>query len=220
MQPLTPIHCVAFDAVGTLIHAAPAVSEVYACVAQQFGITVSISEVRQRFRSAMGQRAGTLQTSESLEYAFWRDVVQEVIGDRSLAQDCFQILYDHFAQPKAWRVDDQASWVLDELLQRGVRLAVASNFDGRLHKVLDGLFPSGTFAVRVISSEVGWKKPSPHFYEHLLAELELPAESVCMVGDDSENDVRAARRHGLAAMLVNADHPESRSLNEVLKLVQ
>ena len=45
-------------------------------------------------------------------------------------------------------------------------------------------------------------KPARAFYDAALAELDLPAGSVAMVGDDIEADVQGAKEAGLAAVLV------------------
>jgi HAD superfamily hydrolase (TIGR01458 family) len=45
-------------------------------------------------------------------------------------------------------------------------------------------------------------KPAQAFYDAALASLELPAESVAVVGDDVEADVKGAKDAGLAGILV------------------
>ena len=42
----------------------------------------------------------------------------------------------------------------------------------------------------VISSEVGYRKPHPHFFHAVCERLGLPAHQVLCVGDDIENGVR------------------------------
>ncbi len=55
----------------------------------------------------------------------------------------------------------------------------------------------------VISSEVGYRKPHPLFFEAVCNHLGLPAHQVLCVGDDSENDVRGAIRAGLSGILID-----------------
>ena len=45
-------------------------------------------------------------------------------------------------------------------------------------------------------------KPSSSFFELALAELELPAENVIMVGDDIDSDVGGAQQQGIRGILV------------------
>jgi putative hydrolase of the HAD superfamily len=54
----------------------------------------------------------------------------------------------------------------------------------------------------VISSEIGWRKPSPTFYEHLVEVVGLPAQSILLVGDDPINDLEAPKMAGMQGMLV------------------
>ena len=55
----------------------------------------------------------------------------------------------------------------------------------------------------VISSEVGFRKPHPSFFQAACAQLGLPPDKVLCVGDDPENDVRGAIRAGLSALLLD-----------------
>ena len=50
---------------------------------------------------------------------------------------------------------------------------------------------------------IGYRKPSPEFFDFILKDLGLPAERVIMVGDDLEADVLGARRAGLRAVWFN-----------------
>ena len=56
------------------------------------------------------------------------------------------------------------------------------------------------YASRKTATVVG--KPSSSFFQLALAELELPAENVVMVGDDIESDVGGAKKAGLRGILV------------------
>jgi HAD superfamily hydrolase (TIGR01458 family) len=51
-------------------------------------------------------------------------------------------------------------------------------------------------------SAIGVGKPEHAFFELALGNLGLPAESVAMVGDDPELDIRGARAAGLRSILV------------------
>jgi putative hydrolase of the HAD superfamily len=89
---------------------------------------------------------------------------------------------------------------LDALRARGLSVALASNFDARLHAVCAGHPALASVEVRVISSEVGWKKPSPQFFRALVERCAVRPEQILMIGDDRENDVDAARAAGLKAV--------------------
>jgi putative hydrolase of the HAD superfamily len=226
MRRAGPITAVFFDAGGTLIHAHPAPGVVYAEVGHRFGSRVEPAAASQRFRSASSRRAGAvaLTTSEATEDAFWRSVVAEVLDDVSDFEACYGTLWAHFASADAWQVDPTAGFVLDGLAERGLHVGVCSNFDSRLRTILSG--KPGLAAVRsiVVSSEVGWRKPAPAFFEAVVQVAGVSPDQVLVVGDDRTHDYDGARAAGLAAVLLDpggrADVAERiDSLRELLDVV-
>lgn len=204
--------CIAFDAVGTLIHPTPPPGEVYFTVGRRFGSRLSSNDIARRFKQAFGdsERAdfagGTglrLATSEAIEKNRWRQIVAAVLDDVSDKAGCFAELFAHFANPKSWSCFEDVPAVLAELKAAGYRMAIASNFDSRLHAVSDGFAALKSINLRVISSEIGCRKPGRQFFERLVARAGCPAEEVLMVGDDPINDLEGARQAGLGAVLVN-----------------
>ena len=142
-------------------------------------------------------------TSEADEEAFWREIVNGVLPDVSDPELCFRELFDHFARITAWACFDDVAPTLEGLRSRGFRLAVASNFDRRLHPLCDGLGagqPLRLFERRVISSEVGFRKPAAEFYQAVLKVTEAGPDELLVVGDDEQNDVLGARVAGLRAI--------------------
>ena len=207
------IRCVAFDAVGTLIHPVPSASQVYWETGRRFGSQQSIDQVRSAFhatfeRLATGSR-GDYSTSESEEYERWRQIVGEVLFDVSDKATCFRSLHAHFANPTAWQVFPDVEETLRQLVDLEIEILVASNFDGRLDAICEGIPVLRLFKKRVISASVGWHKPSPHFYSRLIEMAGCGASEILMVGDDFENDVVAARSCGVIAAWIQRDVPES-----------
>lgn len=210
---LMSIRCVAFDAVGTLIYPEPSVSKVYWQTGQQYGSHLTLDEVRAGFTKSFESLArgvrGDYSTSEIEEKARWRQIVGEVLPDVHDLDRCFESLHTHFGQPSAWRAFPDVAETLSNLEQQGIQVLVASNFDERLHPICDQLPELRTLRRRVISASIGWHKPSPNFYAHLIELAGCPADQILMVGDDLENDVQAARASGLQAVLINRDGPSN-----------
>jgi len=50
---------------------------------------------------------------------------------------------------------------------------------------------------------VGYRKPSPKFFQHILSDLRLNPDQVLMVGDSFEIDVLGANRSGIDAIWFN-----------------
>jgi putative hydrolase of the HAD superfamily len=204
--------CIAFDAVGTVLQPMPPAGEVYYQVARRFGSRLGQDEIGRRFsrafreteRGDMAVAAGIrLVTSEAGEKERWRQIVAAVIDDIPDSGECFAELFAHFARPESWKCFDDVPAVLAELKGAGYRLAIASNFDRRLHLVCDGFAALRGIDVRIISSEVGCRKPGRGFFEALVARAGCRPDEVLMVGDDAGNDIAGARDAGLGAVLIN-----------------
>ncbi len=144
-----------------------------------------------------------LVTSEAREKERWAQIVATVIDDIPDTAACFAELFAHFACPDAWRCFDEVPAVLAGLKEAGYRLAIASNFDGRLHAVCDGIAALRRIDARIISSEVGIRKPHPGFFASLVRNAGCRPDEVLMVGDDHSNDIEGARSAGLAAVFLN-----------------
>ena len=67
-----------------------------------------------------------------------------------------------------------------------VDLVVLSNWDARLHNVLDGLGLGEYFSQRFISAELGWEKPDPAIYRHVAEILRIAPGQLLSVGDDPQ----------------------------------
>ncbi len=195
-----------FDAVGTLIHPEPSAVAVYTAVGQQFGSRLDATAIQVRFRRAFRRqedydRAHGNRTDNDREVARWRTIVAEVLDDVTDAEACFQELFNHFARPNAWRVTADAGPILRELIDHGYRLGLASNFDRRLHAVADALPELHALHYRVVSAEVGWRKPAAPFFQKLGEAAEVQLDQILVVGDDFTNDYEGATAAGLTAVL-------------------
>ena len=205
--------CIAFDAVGTLITPMPSVADIYWQVGNRYASRYSIAELRERLRHAFSQPShdDELHTNEDREYAYWQRVMREVLDDVESPTDCYRELYDIFADARFWRVYDDVASTLVELNERGIKLAVASNFDHRLLTLCDQIPELQPISVRVVSSIVGWKKPSPEFYVALASACDSAPSEILMIGDTWETDVVAARKAGLQAKLIDREATETTS---------
>lgn len=204
------IRAFVFDAVGTLLHPEPGVVDVYTAAGRRHGSALDAAEVRSRFKRAFARqetidRERMWATDESREYQRWRDIVAEVFGNH----DPFDDLYSHFAKPDAWRAD---AAILLALRERGYRVALASNFDARLHAIAAKLLPALEHVI--VSSEVGARKPSRMFFSAIEHRLGLPAHDIAFVGDDPINDGQGASDAGMRSLLLGRD---VRSVQDLLQ---
>jgi putative hydrolase of the HAD superfamily len=213
MNPMIPtsIRAVVFDAVGTLIHPAIPAPRMYAEVAARRGIILSEDEIRSRFLAAfraeeLRDRANDWLTSEEREAERWRAIVSATLGNG----DCFDELFEHYAKPEAWAVDADAAETFAGLRERGLILGLASNYDSRLDKVVEGHAELRSLRPHiVVSSQVGHRKPGRSFFAAVMDTVGLPAEAIAFVGDDVANDYEGAAAAGMAAILLD---PKDRHL--------
>jgi len=203
------IRGIVFDAVGTLIKPVPSVAEAYTAAARRQGVLLDLEEVRARFQEhfqngEVHAGKGVHSTDEGTERRRWRKIVAGVLPEISDRDRAFDELWDHFGRPESWRCFPDVSPALDAFARMGLSVCVGSNFDGRLRGVVQGLPELGSrIDSLVISSEVGYRKPHPLFFEAACANLGLPGSRVLCVGDDLENDVRGAIRAGLSGLLLD-----------------
>lgn len=184
---------VLFDAVGTLIFPSPSVAEAYQQVAQSLGLSLSQAEVSRRFKIAYAQSAYPSHVDGSLpsDRVRWQQVVSQVFEELTAEQKrlAFEKLWHHFARPSAWQLFDDAAAALNELQQQGQSLSIASNFDERLHLIVAG-HPLLSHVTNVfVSSDLGFAKPHPNFFQLVSQQLGAHPSELLLVGDDRDADV-------------------------------
>lgn len=217
---------VAFDAVGTLLVPEPSVPVVYHAAGQRHGSRLDLAAVAEGFGRVYRQRTNPelldrLQTSEDNERIWWQRVVREVFPDVADPVALHADLHDHFARPDAWRLCEDGAAAIESLLERGIQVALASNFDARLHAIGAGHPGLKSIEVRVVSSEIGWRKPAREFYAALALACRARPDQILMVGDDRDCDFHGAREAGFSALLIDrrATSPSEDCLTSLTELV-
>jgi len=213
------LRAVTLDAAGTLFTVAEPVGETYARIAGRHGLGVGAARAEEGFRRAFATAPplafpGASPTRlDAHERAWWYAIVRQALAATAGPEldACFAELYAHYASAAAWRVLPEAPGVLADLRARGLRLAVVSNFDGRLGRVLDGLELRPLVDAVIVSSRAGSAKPDPAIFHAALAALDVRAGEALHVGDGPVEDALGALGAGLRAALVGG-RPPSRPL--------
>lgn len=216
---------IALDGVGTLIEPAPPAPVVYAEVARAHGSRRTVDEIAQRFRTVWHRceqtevppasewgHADRLRTSEAHERQRWRRIVAQVIDDIDDPEAAFDELFAHFANPGSWRCFADVGPALQRLRDAGYRLAVASNFDDRLLHIVAAMPELNAIERTVVSSRVGYRKPSALFFRALLEATGCEADEILVVGDDQRNDIDGATRAGIGAVWLRRGRPPQSDL--------
>jgi putative hydrolase of the HAD superfamily len=215
-----------FDAVGTLFYLTKTVGDHYAYVGREVGLDLDPQALEHAFHTAwkeMPQRAAIDGPRENDDKGWWRELVDLVLHEvtPSLSEpdrdNFFEIAYEHFAETGVWELYPDVREVLEKLQPR-FRLAVISNFDGRLRFIFQHLGISKFFSDIFISSETGADKPDPEIFRRAAKLMNLKPNEILHVGDDPERDWNAANTAGLSVFQLNRPQTSLLDLVASLKL--
>lgn len=204
--PPPGVRHVVFDVVGTLVEPWPTVPVAYQRAARRQGLECSAEDLRGRFAEAWRRQeaidANSLTpfaTSRAREVERWRGIVHDVFAadaPEGVREMVFCDLWEHFADPGAWRALDAGTRLVEAALDAGCGVALASNFDERLLAIAGRVDPLCRAAHVFASSELGWRKPAAEFFRTVERRLGAVAGELLLVGDDPRLDVAAARAVG------------------------
>jgi putative hydrolase of the HAD superfamily len=227
-----------FDAGLTLIHPTRSVESIYAAFGARQGrpvepflpqIQVTFRELFEAERQAMADGHDGYVASDAADHAVWRRicfaVAERIPGLTDDPQAWFEALYDHFGRAETWQLYPDAVPTLAALADRGVQLAVVSNWDSRLLGILQALEVTPLVHTVAVSAVEGVRKPGPRIFEQTLDRLGVAPEDAIMVGDSLVDDVGGARAAGVTGVLIQRDRapapapdgvPAIHSLSELL----
>lgn len=86
------------------------------------------------------------------------------------------------------------------LRENGVTVALLSNVEGGIAKMVKGFGFYEPFDPCLLSCEIGCEKPDPKAFEALVSQLEVPAKEIFFVDDRLEN-IEGAKKAGIDAVL-------------------
>ena len=235
-----PFEAVVFDAVGTIIFADPSPVEVYYRVGKSYGWQGALDQVRERlplavqaqFRSQSNSDllpvCDVAQSSElpsflnqDLEHRLrWRSVVAAVFCELEpdAVQRVFLQLWQYFSKPSSWRAFDDIESAWQWCRARDCTIIIASNFDSRLHNVIEGHRILSLAAHVVTSAQIGFAKPEKGFYEAVAQAANIPANRILMVGDDLQADFHGALAAGSASVWLNRSESHISQRREISNL--
>ena len=211
---MPPVEAVTFDAAGTLFELAEPVGQTYARYGRAHGWSLSAEELEQGFRDAWraAPRFGTIQdgtrseTGNEREKAWWRNLVaatfskardsQHLPQPRIVSGPLFNDLFDHYAHGNAWQLFPETIRTLTRLREKGLPVAVISNFDSRFRQIAEDLGFLSNFAVIQLSGEFGNAKPDLSIFAATADQLSLEPERILHIGDDPGADWQGGREAG------------------------
>ena len=204
------------DAMGTLIGLRRSVGSTYAAFAAEHGVNVEAEAINavfpQLFRAAPPLAFPGLEGEALLEaeQAWWVALIDGCLKacghDDPLPEGLGPALFRHYATAEPWQVYGDVAEHLQQWRSAGLKLAVVSNFDQRLHGLLEQLELAPLIDAVVVSSAVGAAKPDPRPFERALELLELPAAAAWHIGDSPEDEA-GARAAGVHCVLIQRKQP-------------
>lgn len=220
-------HPICFDATGTLIELNESVGEVYHRIALEHGINLPAWRLEDASRRVLRQApkrgidGDTVAARRRSEVDWWTERIRETFEatDSTARFDDFPAfaaaLFDAYHGAELWRLRAGASGLLTALRDRDWPLAVISNFDHRLPKLLEELNIAGFFELIVIPSESGSIKPERAVFEAVAEALGTPIQSLFYVGDDAKETLEAITSHGIRVFDVH-EIPDLEALPDLL----
>jgi len=217
---LSKYKAVFFDVGGTLLRVEPSVGDVYATYARSFGFKGSAKELNQIFQREWTDLGGMESLGNSsgkeAERSFWKRLVYQVFehyGGLENFEDYFEIIYEAFTRKDHWHVFDDviSSGILNKLKNRGVTLGVVSNFDSRLHTILESTGLAQYFDFILASAEVGSAKPDKNIFNEAISKSGVSYSEACHIGDDLLADIQGANSVGIDAILVDRNQKHKKN---------
>jgi putative hydrolase of the HAD superfamily len=201
------VKAVFFDAGGTLLHID--YERVARVIAQVLGRTVTpeaFVEAEYAARDAVeaAMAAGMTGTDEER----WRIYFRAMLGALGLGEDEFARVSPAIAEEHRRRhlwtaTRPGTAEALAELRRRGFVVAVISNADGGVERLLEGAGLRQHLEFVVDSGLVGVEKPDPRIFRIALDRSGVAPQDACYVGDLYPVDVVGARQAGLEPVLMD-----------------
>lgn len=210
-----PTEAVCFDAVGTLFQVRSSVGQIYGEWAAKYGFHSGTklpvqNKIQKAFLEVFRDHGPMVflekqnKSIQELERQWWRNLVRKTfaqVGEFPRIEEFFEAIYEFFSTSGAWELEPGATETLFRLQKAGKQLAVISNFDSRLCKLLEELDIRQYFDVVIVSSLAQVSKPNPLIFRSALGAMGCHPERVVHVGDDLKEDFEGACSAGLRGVL-------------------
>ena len=143
-------------------------------------------------------------------YVAWQQSrIRGMLTDCGIPNDTQDVLIARVREigaHRSMRAFDDSAGVLGELRDRGVTLAICSNWDWDLEEAIEAAGLAGTVDVVVSSAWVGARKPHPRMYDAVLERAGVAPGEALFVGDTWSCDVEGPRAIGLEPVYVRRPH--------------
>jgi putative hydrolase of the HAD superfamily len=201
-----------FDVGNTLLYPYPSVSEVCRQVLAEAGherdldLIDSYLPLVDAYYEDRYRADDTFWTNEEETSSVWvgmYSLLCRKLGIDDEAVDLARRVYDEFGRSSRWRLYDDVVPAFRRLRDRGLRIGLISNWDGRLVRLMGELGVGGMLDAIVSSADVGLRKPDPRIFELACDRVGVSTADAAHVGDHQYADVLGATAAGMRAVLID-----------------
>ncbi|WP_428325702.1 HAD family hydrolase [Nitrosopumilus sp.] len=185
---MTKTKCVLFDIGGVLVdwHMSWITSE----VSKRFGIKEDL------IVDAFDKHLSKLDSGKIHESDFWYNVAVDTESD--LLKNNKESLWDTYFRKNAIPNPDVKKLSIN-LKQNGFTIGIISNIEKVTHTVVDDWDMLSHFEHKFMSYQIGFSKPDPRIYEHVIQKLPYSADELLFI-DDKPSNVESAKNCGMPSI--------------------
>jgi putative hydrolase of the HAD superfamily len=170
----------------------------------QRGVRPTEAQLYSAERAARQEMDLLISRTRKVDQQYWETYYAHLLAELGITDISLRLELVGLARTSAnWtRVHPQTKETLNDL-QRDYRLAVISNSDGRMARLLESCGLGACFEAVIDSGNIGYEKPAVEIFEAALKTLSVPAERSVYVGDIYSIDYLGARNAGMEAILMD-----------------
>lgn len=229
------IEAVFFDVGETLLTPNPSWSELAVEKLGHRGHDIAVERMREAWRHVgdhfikAAEEGFMFSVSADDSRRFWTKLYLDQLEFLGIDDEgAALVLYETFSDPHNYMLFSDALPTLEALKEAGLRLAVISNFESWLARLLDHLDVSRFFDVIAISGDLQLEKPDPRIFKWAMQEMDVDAASSLHVGDSPNFDAQPAHDLGMTGVLLDrhgrwtdleADYPIVSTLGELISII-
>ena len=199
---MVKIKCILFDIGGVLVdwH----MSWITAEVSKRFDINENM------LISAFDKHLPKLDSGKIDESNFWNNV--GIDTDSDLLKNNKESLWNTYFRKNAIPNHDVKKLSMD-LKENGFDIGIISNIEKITHTVVEDWDMLSHFKHKFMSYQIGFSKPDPRIYEHVIQKLPYTEDELLFI-DDKLPNVESAKNSGMSSIhFINLENLKS-SLNE------
>lgn len=211
--PMKP-KLVTLDAAGTLVRVDWSPAKLAKACIERLDLRIPTDQSSELFSDMLRNRwpeymKVNLLRSEEAGDEFWRKLCVDWVAGVGLSSSVVNPFVD--AVWAALYGQDQMFFSLYPdslpavrgLRAAGVTVAVISNWDYSLHRILKMLGIHAEFDLVIASLEEGFEKPDPRIFHLALDHFQVPPHEAMHVGDDVGDDHRGAQAVGMRSLILD-----------------